>query len=85
MPEAADKQMKTNYSWEPVYAAAFLETNDAELPRRIAEARKILNARFRQLVLEGGHPEERQAVDHALHALAVLKTEGTHPAEPGKS
>jgi hypothetical protein len=67
--------MERGYVWEPLYVAAILETDDARLPKRIAEARAAMNARIARLADIEGNWVERRAMEAALHALRVLHGE----------
>ena len=67
--------MKNGYVWEQAYQDAILETDNGKLRVRIDDARKAINARFREIVEAGEGGQERQAIDAALHCLRVVWTE----------
>jgi hypothetical protein len=77
--------MNSPYGWEPLYRSAVLETDDVKLRNLIDEARMAINVRFRELVLDGFNAEERQAIEHALHGLKVLREERCQPSVANKS
>jgi len=51
-----------------------LETNKNILPQRVSEAEEAVILRGRELFCGNGDPEEKEALEDALHALRVLKT-----------
>ena len=72
--------MNSNYPWETSYMQAILETNHLLLPRRVDEAQAAIDARLRDLALDGhGSPEERTAIQDALSGLKVLRNERQAP------
>lgn len=63
-------------TWYESYKAAILETDWTKMQERLQAAERALHERQRVLSLDhGGTPEERQAIDDALHGLTHLKTE----------
>ena len=67
--------MEANYAWEQLYKAAVLETDNGKLPQLIDQARTAINARVRELSLDGNNPSELQALEQALQALKVVHQE----------
>ena len=68
--------MTTVYVWKGPYEAAILETNNETLPKRIQAAKAALDNRLQELQLDhGGTPEERQAIEDAVHDLNALRKE----------
>lgn len=64
--------------WKTLYRAAILETDKAIIPQRVSEAQRAVRARGRELFYNGGSREERNALDHALHALRALRNACEH-------
>jgi hypothetical protein len=62
--------MEALYVWEPSFLLACLETDGAELPKRIEEARALLDTRIQKLT--SADSEERIAINNALHSLRML-------------
>lgn len=60
--------------WKILYRVAILETNKSLLPQRVSEAEEAVILRGRELFYGKGDPEEKEALEDALHALRVLKT-----------
>jgi hypothetical protein len=58
---------------EPLYMAAVLETDDGNLPHRIAAARAAMDARLHRLGKNG--VGERLAIMSSLHGLKILREE----------
>jgi hypothetical protein len=63
-----------NLTWQDLYKAAIIETDQAKLAERIAQAEWAIIVRGHSLFNrpESG-AQERQALDAALDALRVLK------------
>ena len=62
-----------NRNWREPYKAAIRELDSAKLPDRIAEAKRVLVQRARELFQKtGDNLEEEQAVDAAMCTLHVL-------------
>ena len=62
-----------NRNWRELYKAAIRELDSAKLPDRIAEAKRVLVQRARELFQKtGDNLEEEQAVDAAMCTLHVL-------------
>jgi len=61
--------------WRTLYVAAVSETDDQRVPERIADAKKAMVFRAREL-FHGGDSQlqERSAIDDALVALHVLES-----------
>lgn len=76
--------METIYSWEPLFQAAVLETDDGKLPKLIEEARTAINLRFRELGLDGNNPAEQHALQKALDGLKILQEERCQAADLNK-
>ena len=60
--------------WKSLYRAAIFEKDRRVIRERIAEAERAVRARGRELLYGGGSREERNALDHALHALRALRS-----------
>jgi hypothetical protein len=59
--------------WQLVYESALLDGEPLEIVKRVTEAE---NAIFRRLqALDGDHLGERQAIEHALQRLLLIKEE----------
>ena len=66
--------MKADYSWQELYEAAILETDDAKLLTRLPAVKAAIDARLQELQMDhGGSSEERQAISDALVGLNVLR------------
>ncbi len=60
--------------WQDLYSFALFETNERELPSRIAEAEHALRIRAKELFSACTDSDgEAQAVDDALYALQALR------------
>ena len=64
-----------NKKWRECYKAAIVEADSIKLPNRIAEAKKVIVERARELFQTGNNFEEEQALDVAMCVLHAL--EGT--------
>jgi hypothetical protein len=65
---------KSVHNWRELYMAALFETDNLELPSRIAEAERALILRARELfVMSNNNSEEGKAVDKGLYALRALR------------
>jgi hypothetical protein len=66
-------------SWRHLYRAAILETDQNDIPYRIAEARKAIVCRVRYLFLSTEpHLDEKEALTDAMYALQALQTSLQH-------
>ena len=61
--------------WEPVYHRAVLEVDRQKMPERIVVARLAISNRLQGLHGNPDHHGERQQIEDALRALAVLEAE----------
>lgn len=67
--------------WQQCYKAAIVETDPTKLPDRIAEAKKVIGQRARELFqATGNNFEEEQALDAAMCVLHALQ--GTLKSRP---
>lgn len=67
---------ETKYEWQEAYQEAVLEFSPRELPGKLMAAERAMFKRLHELSEDGNHQqEERFALDDALYALRVLKTE----------
>ena len=65
-----------NYSWNPLYTAAVLETDWSNLPERIRAVESAITNRLHEFSLDhGGTPDENQAIMDVMHRLAVLRSD----------
>jgi hypothetical protein len=70
--------IKTKYDWQELYKAAALETDWMKIDEKIEAAANGINVRLHEFSMNhGGTPEERQAVEDALHGLDSLRKEVT--------
>jgi hypothetical protein len=60
-------------TWEDIYLSAVREVDPQKMPERIAAARQAIQERLP--AAQNGDPAERERMEHALSALAVLETE----------
>jgi hypothetical protein len=68
--------MNTDYGWVKTYHGALLETDWSRIEERIQQADERIRARLHEFSLNhGGTLEENQAIEDALNALKVLRTE----------
>jgi hypothetical protein len=68
--------MKANYTWQALYEAAVLETDNGKLAKRLPVVKAGMDARLQKLQMEyQGTREERQAISDALIGLDVLQRE----------
>ena len=70
--------LPTHVEWKSLYRDAILENNKSVIPQKIAQAERAVLARGRELFYNGGTREERNALDHALHALRALRSACEH-------
>ena len=64
------------YEWQGAYQEAVLEFSLRDLPRKVIAAEGAIFKRLHELSEDGKDKnEERYALDDALYALRVLKTE----------
>jgi len=61
--------------WEPVYHRAVLEVDRQKMPERIVAARQAISNRLQGLYGNPDHHAEREQIEDALRALAVLEAE----------
>ncbi len=59
-------------SWEELYKAAILETDDDALPRRVKAAHESLAKRLSDITEKADASEERNAIYDAVIALEAL-------------
>ncbi len=70
-------------AWRALYMAALFETDEALVGQRIAEAKKALVARARELFhTKGEHQQERSAIENTLQSLYALERYMVHPVIP---
>jgi hypothetical protein len=70
-----------NKKWQEYYKAAIVEADSTKLPGRIAEAKKVISQRARELFqTTGNNFEEEQALDVAICVLHALQ--GTLKSRP---
>lgn len=61
-------------NWQECYKAAIVEADSTKLPNRIAEAKKVIGQRARELFqATGNNFEEEQALDVAMCVLHSLE------------
>ena len=66
--------MTPSYDWDPLYAAAILETDRSKLKSRIDAAQAAIDRRLREMAADhGGTPGERYAIETAQAGLDVLR------------
>ena len=66
--------MKTNYSWQPAYLAALLETDWMKMVELVQAAESEIHKRRLELSKDhNGTQQEREAVVNALNGLRVLR------------
>jgi hypothetical protein len=64
-----------NPDWRTLYRAAILESDVSKVPDRIAEAKKEIVQRARELFQENrNNIEEEQALDSAMRSLHVFRS-----------
>jgi hypothetical protein len=62
--------------WVSRYQSALTELEQAEMGARIRAAQDAIVERLEKLrIIPGLHPEERQAIEDAIHTLGVLEQE----------
>jgi len=62
--------------WISLYQAALTELEQGKMSERIEAAHSAIVARMEKIcTLPGLHPEERRAIEDALHGLRSLKRE----------
>jgi hypothetical protein len=65
-----------NYSWNPLYTAAVLETDWSKMPERILAAEAAIKSRLQEFSRDhGGTPEENQAIIDTMQRLGVLRSD----------
>ena len=62
-------------NWEASYHRTVLEVDRQRMPERIVAARQAIADRLQGLYRNPDHHGERQKIEDALRALAVLETE----------
>jgi|HubBroStandDraft_1064217.scaffolds.fasta_scaffold148468_1 hypothetical protein len=67
------------WKWEKLYLRAFMETKFSNLPVRIADAKNAIPLPTAEL--RTGSELEWQAIEDAIGALSILKSELTTPNE----
>jgi hypothetical protein len=73
--------MRADYVWEKSYKTAILETDDTKLSNCLQAAKVAIDKRLQEIqmneggTLQGGTPEELQAINDALAGLDVLRGE----------
>jgi hypothetical protein len=72
------ENMNRSEKWEAVYHRAVLEADRHKMPERIVAARRAIGERLQGLAGNPNHHAERQQVEDALRALAVLEGEAKH-------
>jgi hypothetical protein len=65
----------TYADWQPQFEAALLEANSQNLPQGIQAAEAAILERLQALSLSSDPRWEKEAIENALGALAVLKRE----------
>ncbi len=74
-------ELPENRNWRELYKTAIRELDSAKLPDRIAEAKRVLVQRARELFQKtGDNLKEEQAVDAAMCSLHVLHSTLKAPA-----
>ena len=69
------------HAWRDLYVAALFESDRMRTPQRIAEAKKALVTRARELFqATGDHVQEQTAIDDALQALHAREHCKVHPS-----
>jgi hypothetical protein len=61
--------------WQAAYHSAVLEVDREKMPERIVAARQAISNRLRGLYGNPDHHAEREQIEDALRALAVLEAE----------
>jgi len=64
-------------SWQEPVRLAVIETNQQQLKLKIAAALQAIETRRAQLHGDLNHPDERIALDDAIHTLQFLGREST--------
>lgn len=64
-----------NKKWQQLYEQAVMEGDPQKIPERIADTRKAIAGRLRDLEHDSDHHSERHRIEDALFALAVLERE----------
>jgi hypothetical protein len=73
--------MNADYVWGKSYKTAVLETDDTKLPNCLEVAKAAIDKRLQEIqmneggTLQGGTPEELQAINDALAELNVVRGE----------
>ena len=66
----------SGYDWQEPYREALLEADWTKIEGRIQAAESAMKGKLQQVSQNrGGTPEEKQALEDAMHALRVLKRE----------
>jgi hypothetical protein len=61
--------------WQAAYHSAVLEVDREKMPERIVAARQAISNRLQGLYGNPDHHAEREQIEDALRALAVLEAE----------
>ena len=64
-----------NNNWETAYHRAVLEVDRQKMPERIVAAHQAISNRLQGLYGNPDHHAEREQIEDALRALAVLEAE----------
>ena len=64
-----------NEYWDQTYRLAVLEVDAQMMPERISAARKAIAGRLQEIEGNSDHREEREKLEHAVHALKVMTSE----------
>jgi hypothetical protein len=67
--------LERSESWEDRYLQTILEVNGQKMQERIADTRKAIAGRLRDLEHDSDHHSERHQIEKALHALETLEVE----------
>jgi hypothetical protein len=68
--------LDTKYDWQELYQAAVLETDWMKIDEKIQAAANGIKVRLHEFSMRTrGTPEERQAIEDALHGLDSLRKE----------
>jgi hypothetical protein len=65
--------MATEYGWGKLYQAAVLETDWSRIEKLIQAAESAINDRLHEFSVDGGTPQENQAITNAVMALEILR------------
>ena len=66
--------LRSSQAWRSLYVAALFETDEERMVQRIAEAKKALVSRAREIFqTTGDHLQEQSAIEETLQALHALE------------